>query len=189
MSTISACLTFPTEKEIRFLPVTWLTISSHELTHPLRSIPITGTSTLLRDDPPPCSALVLSSLWGLHLDFSLGIGTTGSPVPQRSLNQNHAAFMPSTTQAVSRFPLDLSRSTARTSVLMLTIQQFRHLISGSLTLVFLIHTWPQSLLRLSLNAHHNGSLPMQLEVVWNQLLQADPRGPPSSSVQLRTLYI
>ena len=32
-------------------------------------------------------------------------------------------------------------------------------------------------LRLFLNAHHKGSLPMQLKVVWNQLLQADPEGP------------
>lgn len=32
-------------------------------------------------------------------------------------------------------------------------------------------------LRLFLNAHHTGSLPMQLKGVWNQLLQADPEGP------------
>ncbi|HEY5140927.1 MAG TPA: hypothetical protein VIJ25_16665, partial [Methylococcales bacterium] len=31
-------------------------------------------------------------------------------------------------------------------------------------------------LHLFLNAHHKGSLPMQLKVVWNQLLQADPEG-------------
>ena len=30
---------------------------------------------------------------------------------------------------------------------------------------------------------------MQLEVVWNLLLQAGPGGLPSSSVQLRTLYV
>jgi len=28
-----------------------------------------------------------------------------------------------------------------------------------------------------LNAHHNGSLPLQLKVVWSQLLQADSEGP------------
>ena len=32
-------------------------------------------------------------------------------------------------------------------------------------------------LRLFLNAHHKGSLPMQLKVVWDLLLQADPEGP------------
>src|SRR5208282_3455635 len=36
---------------------------------PLRSIPITGTSTLLRVDPPPCSASVLSFLWFLPFEF------------------------------------------------------------------------------------------------------------------------
>jgi len=60
---------------------------------------------------------------------------------------------------------------------MLTEQEFRHLINGSLALVFLIHTSPQSLPRLSINAHHNGSLPMQLEVVWNLPLQTGSEGP------------
>ena len=32
-------------------------------------------------------------------------------------------------------------------------------------------------LHLFLNAHHKGSLPLQLKVVWNLLLQADPEGP------------
>ena len=35
------------------------------MVHPLRSIPITGISTLLRDDPPLWSALVLNALRGL----------------------------------------------------------------------------------------------------------------------------
>ena len=134
------------------------------MTQPLCSIPITGTSTLIRAVPPLCAASVLSSLWGHHLDFSLNIETTGSHVLYKSLNQNHAAFMPSTAQAVNRSPLNLSRSTARTPVLMLTLE-FRHLHSGSLTLVFLIHTCRDLCLDFFLNAHHNGSLPMQLEVV------------------------
>ena len=48
------------------------------MTQPLRSIPITGTSTLLWGSPSLCSASVLSSSWILHLDFSLDIGTTPS---------------------------------------------------------------------------------------------------------------
>ena len=36
---------------------------------------------------------------------------------------------------------------------------------------------PQSMLRLFLNAHHNGSLPVQLEVVWILPLQAGSEGP------------
>ena len=101
-----------TQKEIRFLPASWLTVTSCELAHPLRSSPITGPSTLILDDPPLCSASVLSPSWAFHLSFSLNIRTTGSHVPHKSLNQVHAAFMPSTAQAVNRFPLDLSRSSA-----------------------------------------------------------------------------
>jgi len=57
---------------------------------------------------PPASVLSLS--WVLHLSFSLHIGTTGSHVPHEGLDQVHATFMPDATQAVSRFPLDLSWS-------------------------------------------------------------------------------
>lgn len=85
-----------------------LTITYRELTHPLRSNPITGPSSLIRDDPPLCPASVLSLSWGLHLSFSLAIRTTGSHVPCKSLNQIHATFMPDPTQAVNRYPLGLS---------------------------------------------------------------------------------
>src|SRR5512143_1026149 len=40
-------------------------------------------SSLIRAAPPLCPASVLSSLWGLHLDFSLNIGTTDSHVPHK----------------------------------------------------------------------------------------------------------
>src|SRR5674536_12044 len=36
---------------------------------PLRSIPITGISTLIRVGPPPCPASVLSLLWFPPLEF------------------------------------------------------------------------------------------------------------------------
>ena len=62
-----------------------------------------GPSSLLRAAPPRCPASVLSSLWVLHLDFSLSIGATGSHVPHGSLKQVHAAFMPDAARAVSRF--------------------------------------------------------------------------------------
>ena len=42
---------------------------------------------------------------------------------------------------------------------------FRHLISGSLALVSMIHTWPSLMPGLFLNAHRHGSLPQQLKVV------------------------
>jgi hypothetical protein len=44
---------------------------------------------------------------------------------------------------------------------------------------------------LFLNAHHNGSLPMQLEVFWCLLLQADSEGPtyPHFMCSLVTHYL
>lgn len=44
-----------------------------------------------------------------HLEVSLGIGTTGSQVPYRSLNRIHAISTPAAAQAVIRLPLSLSR--------------------------------------------------------------------------------
>jgi len=110
-----------------------------ELAHPLRSMLITTTSSLLRDGPSLCSASVLSLSWGLHLSFSLTIGTTGSHVPHKSLDQVHATFMPDAAQAVSRLPLDSSWKFERPPVLTPS-SCFRHLISGSLTLASLILT-------------------------------------------------
>ena len=52
-------------------------------------------------------ASVLSSLWALHLNFSLSIGTTGSPVAHESLDQVPAAFIPDAVQPVSRSHLNL----------------------------------------------------------------------------------
>ena len=41
-----------------------LTIACCELAHPLRSSPITGPSSLIRDDPPPACASILSPFVG-----------------------------------------------------------------------------------------------------------------------------
>ncbi len=97
------------------------------MSQPLRSISITETSSLLRVGPPLCPASVLSCLWDLHLHFSLSIRTTGSHVPYKSLTQSHAISMPEAAQAVNRFPLNLSRSWNRSSVLTSSLS-FRHLI-------------------------------------------------------------
>src|SRR4030042_3292570 len=67
---------FAFSKDSSHLP--WLIFKSRWLIHPLRSIPITEPSSLLRGDPPLYAASVLSSLWVLHLDFSLHIGVVGS---------------------------------------------------------------------------------------------------------------
>ena len=117
--------------------------------HPLRSISITGISSLLRAGPPLCSASVLSSSWVLHLNFSLNIGATGSHVPHKSLYQVHAAFMPDTIWAVNRFPPDLSQVNDYPLVLMSSLR-FRHFISGSLVVRLLGTYLTRSCLAFSL---------------------------------------
>ncbi len=47
-------------ENLQLLPVSWLAATSCELTHPLRSSPVTEPSTLLQDDPPPSCASILS---------------------------------------------------------------------------------------------------------------------------------
>ena len=56
---------------------------------------------------PRIGTLILAE--SFRLDFSLRIGTTGSQVPYRSLNQSHATFMPDADWAVSRHRPNLSR--------------------------------------------------------------------------------
>jgi len=70
---------------------------------------ITETSSLLWGNPSLCLASVLSFLWGLHLNFSLAIETTGSHVPLKSLYQDHATSMPGAAQTIDRYPLHLFR--------------------------------------------------------------------------------
>src|SRR6266508_2866116 len=78
---------------------------------PLRSIPITGTSSLLRDGPPLLSGPVLCSSRFLPLGElppprtrgSGDSGTTGSPVPCKSLDRARALFMPDAAGAVDRY--------------------------------------------------------------------------------------
>ena len=140
----------------------WLTNCGHPspTSTALCSTSITETSLLLRGNPPLCLASALSFLWGLNLNFSLYIETTGSHVPHKSLYQDHATFMPGAEQTVDRYPLCLSRDQVRTSVLTPPIY-FRHLISGSLPLIFQIHTCHDPIS----NAHHADSLPAQFKVV------------------------
>ena len=88
-----------------FLPLTGLTPRRDRVIGPLRSMPITGTSTLLRAHPPLCHASVLSPLGVVPLWLSLAIVTPGSHVPRESPDRDHAAFMPVTTESVSRFRL------------------------------------------------------------------------------------
>jgi len=131
---------------------------------PLHSTSITETSSLLQVAPPLCPALVLSPLWDLHLGFSLSIRTTGSPrsaqKPGSSSCHLYAGRRPDSKQAPSGLILRISKypSFDATSDISTPHQWFAaaHLLDPYLT---------QSLPCLFLNAHHKGSLPMQLKVV------------------------
>jgi hypothetical protein len=160
-----------------------------ELTHPLRSSPITGPSTLLQDDPPPCFASVLSFLWGLHLNFSLDIETIRlRRIPHKSLDQVHAISMPDAAQTINRHPLGLSyrppsiRSFDAISDISTPHQWFAcaHLLDPYLARS--CHAFP---LTLTTTALYRCSLR------WFEACSCKPapRGLPSSSLQLTTLCI
>ena len=106
---------------------------------PLRSMPITGTSSLLQAHPPLCRASVLSASGVIPLSLSLRIEATGSQVTCSSPNRNHATLMPDATRVVSGSLPCFSRSNDSTPVLTSSLC-FRHVVSGSLAFVFPILT-------------------------------------------------
>src|SRR6266496_4285741 len=81
------------------------------IARPLRSTPITGASSLLRDGPPPCPGPVLCLLRFLPLEElppprtcqHRDSRTTGSPVPRKSLDRARALFTPDAARAVDRY--------------------------------------------------------------------------------------
>jgi hypothetical protein len=134
-------------------------------------IPTTGVSAPV----PRIGTQTLTAV--SRLGRSLRIGATGSCVPYRSLSQGHAAFMPDAGWAISRhLPNPCSRDTDPNPgfdvALGLTTrhQRFTHvrLLETHLT---------KYSSAFSHNAYHQGSLPSQLGVVWNLLLQTDSGGP------------
>jgi hypothetical protein len=143
-----------------------LALRKGRVSQPLRSAPITGVSPLLRVDPPPCRASILSLLRVLRLRFSLRIAATGSHVPHNSLISGHAAFMPEAACPLHRFAACLSRCNARsslsTSFITLATPQRRfsyyRLPISHLT---------ESCLAFSWNVHRPDSLSEQLPVVWD----------------------
>ena len=92
-------------------------------------------------DSVPVPRLGTQALAGAaRLRVSLCIGATGSYVPHPCLNQAHAAFMPDASGAVDRSPLHLIRGDRVSVPVSTSCTVFRHVISGSLTFVFLILT-------------------------------------------------
>ena len=86
---------------------------------------------------PRISTLTL--MGSSHLSFSLSIGTTGSHVPHKSLDQIRATFMPDAAQAVKQVTLGLILEFDKPPVLTSSFS-FRHLSSSSLALASLILT-------------------------------------------------
>lgn len=132
-------------------------------------------SLLLCMTPPLRSASVLGSLWGLHLDFSLDIGTTDSQVPYQCLHDRHATSMPDADRPELRFPSDLSQSIVEALVLTsFTIIDTSSMVHFHSSQSF---TPNRSIPAFSHDAHHNRSLRMQLRVVWYLRLIDDTEGP------------
>jgi hypothetical protein len=96
--------------------------------------PITGVSAPV----PRIDTLTLMAAG--HLGFSLGIGTTGSCVPYQSRSHAHAAFMPDAGWAISRRLPTLARRIEVQILVSTSLFTLRHVISGSLTFVFMRHT-------------------------------------------------
>ena len=65
------------------------------------------------------------------------------------------------------------------TLLVLTTLEFltTRLRTGSLSFVSRMLTCTRLISRFFSNAHHHGSLPQQLGVVWDRLLKTDPEGP------------
>lgn len=110
----------------------------------LRSIPITGISSLLRASPPLYTVSLLSALSFCDLCLFDFHQCTGSCVPHRSLLYAHAAFMPDAKQTVSGFtsafvPIGWWK------IGFDIVLRYRHLVGGSLALIFIELTCPFSL--------------------------------------------
>ena len=132
--------------------------------------------------PSLCFASVLSSLWGLHLNFSLYSKATGSQVPYKSLHPSHATSMPVVAWPVRGFPpgCSLRRSSPQvltTSIRFSTPHQwftFVHLLDA-----YLIPSCGTFSLTLTTMTLNHSSLR------WFEIyaLTSIPRGLPSSLVQ------
>ena len=127
--------------------------------------------------PVPCIG-TLTLMRSSHLSFSL---TSGRQVPTF-----HTRAWIKVTPLLCRTPLGQSAGSPRAYPGVQIAPSFDvvHIFSTP-------HQWfacarllephlTQSLPCLFLNAHHPGSLPAQLKVVWSLLLQAGSEGPPSS---------
>ena len=91
-------------------------------TRPLRSKPITGSSTLLQVGPSPVCASVLWALIFFSWPSPLASQPRVPAVPHKSLDRARAISMPDTIHPVGRLPMDLSRRWSLAPVLMSPIR-------------------------------------------------------------------
>jgi hypothetical protein len=84
----------------------WSRITT-ERCHPFALPIFTGFTATTSGSAPVLRIDTCTLVEAFHSGSSLGIGTTGSHVPNWSLIRAHAAFMPSAIQPISRHPLDL----------------------------------------------------------------------------------
>jgi hypothetical protein len=161
----------------RLLPHARLTGASSWLTRPLRSLGFSPSSSLLRVAPSLCFASIRC---GFLLDVSLHIEATGSRSAQRPGSESrhlYAGCHPGKLQNFSICPGSTTRPGFDTVPTLSTR-------SWWFTAVRLSEPYlTRSCRAVSGHAHHPGSLPEQLPVVWSLPCRPAPRGRPSSLVQ------
>jgi hypothetical protein len=80
--------------------------TTSERCHPFALPTFTGFIATTGDSAPVLRIDTCTLPEAIRSGSSLGIGTTGSHVPNWSLIRDHAAFMPSAIQPINRHPLD-----------------------------------------------------------------------------------
>jgi len=162
-----------------------LTADRNPATRLLRSTPITGASSLLRDGPSPCPATdtpacgssPLASLSPAgHLNQLPALSGRGVlPFRAEAWFRAHAIYMPDAARAVNRNPPDSSRENHQSPV-STSDNALRHVIDGSLSFVFSDHTC-RIQCDISMTLTTTAHSPQQLMAVWNLRLHSDSEGP------------
>ena len=106
----------------------------------LRSILFSGTSSLLWVIPPLCSAFVRSSSWVLHLDFSVRIAAPGSHVPRSCLLTDSGHLNAGWRSVRKQVFAGADPTVTNPPWFRHRLFRFRHVISGSLAVLFLSGT-------------------------------------------------
>ena len=129
----------------------------------------------------PCASHRYAGPWGSSLGCLSYIEATGSHVPHNGLGQSHAALCRMSSRRAADSPwTGPGKPFAPVSTSFL---RFRHVRRGLTSVRLSVPQLTRSRRAVSLDAHHPGSLPEQLKVVWSLPCRPAPRGRPSSVVQ------